>query len=70
MNKNVTKAIGYYNGALLNGYLTKSAAANLAFCYQQGLGGLEKNEKTANEILKLGKEESLWSNFLREISFE
>ena len=70
VNKNVTKAIGYYNGALLNGYLTKSAAANLAFCYQQGLGGLEKNEKTANEILKRGKEESLWSNFLREISFE
>ena len=70
VNKNVTKAIGYYNGALLNGYLTKSAAANLAYCYQQGLGGLEKDEKTANEILKRGKEESLWSNLLREISFE
>ena len=70
VNKNVTKAIEYYNEALVNGYLTKSAATNLSFCYQQGLGGLKQNEKTANEILKRGKEGNLWTNLLREISFE
>ena len=70
VNKNVTKAIEYYNEALVNGYLTKSAATNLSFCYQQGLGGLKQNEKAANEILKRGKEGNLWTNLLRDISFE
>lgn len=70
VNKNVTKAIDYYNDALLNGYLTKTAATNLAYCYQQGLGGLKQDEKTANEILKRGRDGYLWTNLLREISFE
>lgn len=70
VNKNITKAITYYNIALLNGYLTKTAATNLASCYQQGLGGLKKNEETAMEIMKRGQDGSLWTNLLRGISFK
>lgn len=70
VNKNITKAITYYNNALLNGYLTKSAATNLASCYQQGLGGLKKNEEMAKEIMKRGQNCNLWTNLLRGISFE
>lgn len=70
VNKNVTKAINYYNKAFLNGYLTKTAAANFASCYQQGLGGLKKNEEIAKEMVKHGQEGCLWSSLLRGISFE
>lgn len=70
VNKDITKAISYYNSALLNGFLTKAAATNLASCYQQGLGGLKKNEETAKEIIRRGQDGCLWTSLLRGISFE
>lgn len=70
VNKNISKAIEYYNDALLNGYLTKEAADNLALCYQQGLGGVKKNEETAKEIAKRGKKGNAWTELLNSISFE
>lgn len=70
VNKNISKAIEYYNDALLNGYLTKEAADNLALCYQQGLGGVKKNEETAKDIAKRGKTGNAWTELLNSISFE
>lgn len=69
VNKNITKAIACYKKALVNGYLSKTAAANLASCYQQGLGGLPKNAEIAKEIMKRGQEGNSWTGLLREFTF-
>ena len=69
VNKNITKAIACYNKALVNGYLSKAAAANLASCYQQGLGGLPKNAEIAKEIMTRGQEGNSWTGLLREFTF-
>lgn len=69
VNKNITKAIACYNKALVNGYFSKTAAANLASCYQQGLGGLPKNAEIAKEIMKRGQEGNSWTGLLREFTF-
>lgn len=70
VNKDISKAIAYYNDALLNGYLSKEAADNLASCYQQGLGGVKKDAETAKEIAKRGKVGNTWTALLRGITFE
>lgn len=70
VNKNITQAIAYYNQALLNGYLSQTAATNLASCYQQGLGGVTKNEAVAKEILKHAQEGNPWTDLLQSISFD
>lgn len=70
VNKDVSKAIKYYNEALLNGYLSKEAAMNLASCYRQGLGGVKKNVALANEIEKRGTEGNIWTGLLRSVTFE
>ena len=70
VNKNITKAIAFYNEALLNGFLTKEAANNLASCYQQGLGGLKKDQTMANEIVKRGQDTQPYTQLLKNITFE
>lgn len=70
VNKNISKAIAYYNDALLNGYLSKEAADNLASCYEQGLGGVKKDAEMAKEIAKRGKVGNAWTALLRGITFE
>ena len=70
VNKDISKAIKYYNEALLNGYLSKEAAYNLASCYRQGLGGVKKNNALANEIEKRGMEGNVWTELLRSVTFE
>ena len=70
VNKNITKAIAFYNEALLNGYLTKEAANNLAACYQQGLGGLKKDQTMVNEIVKRGQDTQAYTQLLKNITFE
>ena len=70
VNKNISKAIAYYNDALLSGYLSKGAADNLASCYQQGLGGVKKDAEMAQEIMKRGKNGNAWTGLLRGLSFE
>lgn len=70
VSKDVSKAINYYNQALLNGYLSKEAAANLASCYRQGLGGVKKNAALAGEIEKRGEESFGWTTLLRSVTFE
>ncbi len=70
VNKNITQAISYYNQALLNGHLTPTAATNLAQCYQQGLGGVTKNEAVAKEILKHAQKDAPWTALLQSISFD
>lgn len=64
VNKNITKAIACYNKALVNGYLSKTAAANLASCYQQGLGGLPKNAEIAkgNNETRTGRQFVDWAS--------
>ena len=70
VNKNITKAITLYNEALLNGYLTKEAANNLSACYQQGLGGLKKDQTMAAEIAKRGQDTQPYTQLLKNITFE
>ena len=70
VNKNITKAIALYNEALLNGYLTKEAANNLSVCYQQGLGGLKKDQTMAAEIAKRGRDTQPYTQLLKNITFE
>lgn len=69
VGKNVSKAIDCYNKALLNGYLTTEAAANLAACYRQGLGGVKKNDVVAIDIEQRGQQGFAWTALLRGITF-
>lgn len=51
VTQNYTKAIDCYTQAL--GLLTQNAVKRLASCYENGWGGLEKNKKKAEEIMKI-----------------
>lgn len=70
VSKNITKAIVYYNDALLNGYLSEDAAQNLATCFQQGLGGVEQNADLARSIEGCGQPANAWTALLQSVSFE
>lgn len=70
VNKNITTAIQLYNNAILNGYISESAAKNLAACYEQGLGGLKKDSKMANDILKRGKANDAWSDMIKKVKVQ
>ena len=52
VEKNITKAIAQYQSAMLEGYLSPEAAKVLSECYKQGIGGLKKNQKMAEAVLK------------------
>ena len=70
VSKNITKAIVYYNDALLNGYLSEDAAQNLATCFRQGLGGVEQNADLARSIEGCGQPANAWTALLQSVSFE
>lgn len=50
VSKNVTLAIKCYLQAMANGYLTEHAAEVLAYCYRNGIGGLERDEAMAKAV--------------------
>lgn len=52
VDQNYEKAVSWYEKANAQGELTENAAKRYASCYENGWGGLEKDEEAAKSILK------------------